>query len=326
MTPPRRLLPASHPVRAAVVGWLGAGHIAPGTPLIVACSGGADSLALAAAALAEAGSRSVSAMIVDHQLQTGSAGVATRAADQLRDLGYRQVDIRRVEVGGEGGTEAAARRARYAALAAGASSIGAAVLLAHTMDDQAETVLLGLGRGSGPRSIAGMRPWRAPWGRPLISVRRNDTEDACRSVGLTPWIDPHNSDPVFTRVRLRREVLPLLDEVLGGGVVSALARTAELMADDLDALDLIGVDALGAAVTGGGGLDCAVLAEHPTAVRRRVLRQWAMDKVGPVGYDHLIRLEHIALAGAAGQSVRLPGGVDAVRRRGELHFETPGSP
>ena len=140
-----------------------------------------------------------------------------------------------VEVGTAGGPEAAARTARYAALEAARGD--APVLLAHTLDDQAETVLLGLGRGSGARSIAGMRPYDPPWYRPLLGVRRSLTHAACAELGLTPWHDPHNADRRFTRVRLRTEVLPLLEDVLGGGVAEALARTATALREDTDALD-----------------------------------------------------------------------------------------
>ncbi|HSA41821.1 MAG TPA: ATP-binding protein, partial [Mycobacterium sp.] len=147
------------------------------------------------------------------------------------------------------------------------------VLLGHTLDDQAETVLLGLGRGSGPRSIAGMRTWAPPWGRPLLGLRRAVTAAACAELGLTPWADPHNTDPRFTRVRLRTEVLPLLEEVLGGGVAEALARTAAALQEDGDVLD----DAAAAALAGlDEPIAAAALAGLPTAVRRRVLRGWLL--------------------------------------------------
>lgn len=320
MTPPAGRLPPHHPVRAALAGWLAAGYVAEDMPLIVACSGGADSLALAAAALSS--DREVSAVIVDHALQPGSAAVAERAAGQLRRLGYERPDIVPVQVTGPGGREAAARGARYRALSGKASLQGAAVLLAHTADDQAETVLLGLGRGSGPRSIAGMAPWRSPWGRPLLSVRRRDTEDACAALGVEPWQDPHNADPSFTRVRLRREAIPLLDEILGGGVVPALARTAELMAEDLLALDELAADAFVATVS-DGAVDCSLLAGYPTALRRRVLRTWAG---GALEYQHLARLDTLVISGRSGQSVRLPGAVDAVRRGKMLTLSTPAEP
>ena len=179
---------------------------------------------------------------VDHGLQAGSAERA-RPPLTAPGLGYQRTEVLTVTVGGPGGPEAAARRARYGALRQLAEQVGTpdrpcAVLLAHTADDQAETVLLGLARGSGPRSIAGMRPWRPPWGRPLLGRDRGrPPRRPVATAGLPPWQDPHNADPAFTRVRLRREVLPLLEDVLGGGVRDALGRTADLMAHDLQALD-----------------------------------------------------------------------------------------
>jgi tRNA(Ile)-lysidine synthase len=341
---PTPSLSAAHPVTRAVDGWLSAGYVGPDAPLIVACSGGADSLALAGAVLTATARhgqtrrrvpeqaatadpqhgdrvRSVLAAVIDHGLQDGSAQITTEAADTLRVMGFREVVTRRVTVTGDGGPEAAARAARYAALTAIADAVStragqpAAVLIAHTADDQAETVLLGLARGSGPRSVAGMRPWSPPWGRPLLTVRRADTEDACRAMGVTPWRDPHNASPAFTRVRLRREVLPLLDEVLGGGVVPALARTAELMADDLAALDTFAAEALRAAETDRGDLDCRTLAARPSAVRRRALKAWVRERsgIGALTFRHLVALEEIVIHGHSRQAVRLPGAIDAVR-------------
>lgn len=303
------------PVLVAVREWL-TRNLSDDAPVVVACSGGADSLALAAA-VAQLGGRPVVAAVVDHGLQEGSRQQAARTAEVLRDLGFAEVTIQRVAVGREGGPEAAARSARYAALRDIAA--GSAVLLGHTADDQAETVLLGLARGSGPRSIAGMRPWNPPWGRPLLGVRRADTESACRAIGLDPWTDSHNSDPSYTRVRLRTEVLPLLDSVLGGGVAPALARTAELMADDLSALEELSAGLGSRAQRADGALDRSVLAAAPTALRRRVLRSWAADQ-GAAGLsaDHLRRVDQVLLDGRTGAAVRLPGGVDAVFRHGGL--------
>jgi tRNA(Ile)-lysidine synthase len=150
------------------------------------------------------------------------------------------------------------------------------VLLAHTLDDQAETVLLGLGRGSGPRSIAGMRPHDTPWCRPLLGVRREVTRAACEELGVTPWQDPHNADPRFTRVRLRDEVLPALEDVLDGGVAEALARTAVALREDGEVLDDLAARAR-ASVSKGDGLDTALLSELPAAIRRRVIRRWLLD-------------------------------------------------
>lgn len=237
----------------------------------VGLSGGADSLALTAAAL-RAGLQ-VEALVVDHGLQPGSAEIAERAAATARELGAT-ARVLPVDVAGPGGPEAAARAARYDALDAARAS--RPVLLGHTLDDQAETVLLGLGRGAGARSLAGMAPWREPWARPLLGVRRAQTGQACLDWGLSWWDDPHNDDPRYRRVRVRTEALPLLGEVLGGGVAEALARTADQLRSDADALEDLGERLLQKAVR-DGGLDVAVLSAAPTAVRRRALRAWLRD-------------------------------------------------
>jgi tRNA(Ile)-lysidine synthase len=237
----------------------------------VALSGGADSLALTAVA---AGLKPTVALIVDHRLQPDSARVAATARGQALSLGCVEAQVLCVDVGTAGGPEAAARAARYRAL--DAARAGAPVLLAHTLDDQAETVLLGLGRGSGSRSIAGMRPSDPPWWRPLLGVRRALTHAACEELGLTPWHDPHNLDRRFTRTRLRTEVLPLLEDVLGGGVAEALARTATALREDTDTLDRLAGEALAEVGATGGTLDTARLAALPEAIRRRVIRGWLL--------------------------------------------------
>ncbi len=234
----------------------------------MALSGGPDSLALTAAA---AVTLPTTALIVDHGLQPGSESVAWTAREQALALGCVAAQIITVQVGRAGGPEGAARAARYGAL--DAARDGAPVLLGHTLDDQAETVLLGLGRGSGPRSIAGMRPADPPWYRPLLGVRRHDTRAACAELGVTPWDDPHNHDPRFTRVRLRDEVLPLLDDVLGGGVPEALARTAAALREDTEALDAMAHEVLVSAGS-AGALAVIDVADLPAALRRRVIRGW----------------------------------------------------
>ncbi|WP_446224030.1 tRNA lysidine(34) synthetase TilS [Nocardia sp. IBHARD005] len=228
-------------VRRGVREWV-AGQGGPG-PVVVGVSGGADSLALVAAAVVEADQ--VTAVVVDHQLQDGSAEVAERAAAQARALGCVAAMVVPVEVGRAGGVEAAARAARYSALESVRE--GRPVLLGHTLDDQAETVLLGLARGSGGRSIQGMVAWNSPWGRPLLGVRRAQTVRMCADLGIEPWDDPHNADPGYTRVRVRTEVLPLLEDVLGGGVAQALVRTAEQLRADGSVLDAYADELLRAA-------------------------------------------------------------------------------
>jgi tRNA(Ile)-lysidine synthase len=236
----------------------------------VALSGGADSLALTAAAAAQ---RPTTALIVDHRLQPDSDRVAMTAREQAMTLGCVEAQVLCVDVGTTGGPEAAARTVRYRAL--DGARAGAPVLLAHTLDDQAETVLLGLGRGSGARSIAGMRPYDPPWYRPLLGIRRAVTHAACAQLGLSAWNDPHNDDRRFTRTRLRTEVLPLLEDVLGGGVAEALARTATALREDTEMLDDLAQRALDAAST-GEGLDTSRLRALPEAVRRRVIRSWLL--------------------------------------------------
>ncbi|MFM8599221.1 MAG: tRNA lysidine(34) synthetase TilS [Mycobacterium sp.] len=247
-------------------------HLPAARSWCVGLSGGPDSLALTAAA---APILPTTALIVDHGLQRDSAAVAETARARAHDLGCVEARVLRVEVGTAGGPEAAARSARYAAL--DSARAGSPVLLGHTLDDQAETVLLGLGRGSGPRSIAGMCAADEPWFRPMLGVRRTQTRAACAELGLQPWDDPHNSDRRFTRVRLRTEVLPLLEDVLGGGVAEALARTAAALREDTDVLDSQAEQQLRAARSGpGGGLSAADVADLPAALRRRVLRGWLL--------------------------------------------------
>ncbi|MET0237964.1 MAG: tRNA lysidine(34) synthetase TilS [Kibdelosporangium sp.] len=285
-----------------------------GQEIAVAVSGGADSLALAAAT---ATLTDVTALIVDHGLQPGSAGVARTAAARLREF---KIDSRilAVQVGGAGGMEAAARRARYQALKAAHDGL---ILLGHTLDDQAETVLLGLGRGSGPRSIAGMRALDPPWGRPLLGIRRSVTVEACAEFGLEPWQDPHNADPRFTRVRLRHELIPLMEEVLQGGVAGALARTAGQLREDLDALDEIA----SRVPRTGGELQVADLLPHPPAIRRRVLRLWLKDAGVPELTDGHLRSADALVGEWRGQGgVWLPGGFVARRRHGRLCVQPPG--
>lgn len=297
---------------------------AAAAPVVVGCSGGADSLALTLAAAAELPGR-VRAAVVDHGLQEGSAAHAHAVVAALAERGVPAA-VHAVVVDGPGGTEAAARRARYAALRAARPDPRSPVLLAHTLDDQAETVLLGLGRGSGPRSIAGMRAWDAPWARPLLDVRRAVTRAACAELGVRVWHDPHNDDPRFTRVRLRHEVLPLLEDVLAAGVAEALARTAAQLRDDGDALDQLADRARDAAAD-GPDLHVGALTDVPPAVRRRALRAWLRDAgVNDLTDLHLRSADDLVGRWRGQGGIALPGGLDLARRDGRLvvrRAETP---
>ena len=302
-------------VRRAVLSALGRTD----APMLIACSGGADSLALAAAALSLRDG--VHAAVVDHGLQEGSGERAAATAELLGSLGA-VARVLRVEVTGTGGIEAAARRARYAALREARPHPDSPVLLGHTLDDQAETVLLGLGRGSGPRSIAGMRTWDDPWLRPLLGVRRAATRAACTALGLPAWDDPHNVDPRFTRVRLRHEVLPLLEDVLAGGVAQALARTAAQLREDVDALDTLAAELLTRART-PDGLKLDALRGVPPALRRRVLRGWLREaSVNGLTDAHLRAADELAAGGPDRTGVAVPGGLELVRSRGRLGVRT----
>jgi tRNA(Ile)-lysidine synthase len=283
-------------------------------PLVVGCSGGADSLALTLAAAAVRGVDRVLAAVVDHRLQDGSAERAAATVALLAERGIA-AHVHAVDVTGPGGIEAAARHARQAALRAARPHPDSPILLGHTLDDQAETVLLGLGRGSGGRSLAGMRRWDPPWLRPLLEVRRATTRAACLGLGVPVWDDPHNDDPRFTRVRLRHEVLPLLEDVLAGGVAEALARTAEQLRDDADALDAVADELLPT----GDEIDLAALSDVPPALRRRVLRAW-LTAAGVTGLTdaHLRAADVLAARGPDRAGVAVPGGLELFRARGRL--------
>ncbi len=300
-------------VRAALAAF------APGS-IVVACSGGADSLALLAATAGN--DRAVSAVTVDHQLQDGSGAQAARVAEQARVLGVPCETVA-VTVGTQGGPEAAARRARYDALASVADRRGAvAVLLGHTLDDQAETVLLGLARGSGARSLAGMAPRSGQYLRPFLTVTRATTEKACAAQGLHPWHDPHNSDSSYTRVRVRTAALPALTDALGPRVPEALARTADLLRADADALDGWAAAAR-RLVTTGDGIDAAQLAALPVAVRTRVLRAAAIDAGVPAGAltaAHTGSMDALVSHWKGQGPVALPGSFAVSRAYGTLRI------
>lgn len=322
ITERRRLHPAVADVRVAVRRCL-AGLPADAL-VLVACSGGADSLALAAALAHEAPRAGLRAggVTVDHGLQEGSAERADAVAAVLRRLGLAPVLVRRVAVTGTGGPEAAARDARYRALDAAADETGAAsVLLAHTRDDQAETVLLRLARGSGARSLAGMPQVAGRYRRPLLDLPRERVREACLATGLDPWDDPHNVDPAYARSRVRHDVLPTLVEALGPGVIAGLARTAALLRADADALDAWAERAYAECRDADGTLAVGVLEGLPDAVRTRLLRRAALDAgcpAGVLGAAHVRALDELVTCWHGQEGVDLPGAVNCVRRHDRL--------
>jgi tRNA(Ile)-lysidine synthase len=294
----------------------------PGKLVLVACSGGPDSLALAAATAFVAPRLNVRCglVTVDHGLQEGSAERARVLAHWAVGEGFDPVEVATVEVAGRpGGPEAAARDARYEALTGAARTTGAtAVLLGHTRDDQAETVLLALARGAGPRGLSGMPAARTVDGvtflRPLLEVSRADTHAACAALKLEPWQDPHNSEPAYARSRVRALLASLVD-TLGAGVVDNLARTASLVAEDSRALDALATTALDQAVV-EGALKISALVELPRALRSRVLRAWALALGAPggaLGHRHVQALDALVVDWHGQGPVALPGGI-LVRR------------
>jgi tRNA(Ile)-lysidine synthase len=260
------------------------------------------------------------AITIDHQLQENSAVQAEKVSKQLKEMGYGNVLIEKVVVTTESGLEAGARTARYQAFTASAEKESAVkIFLGHTRDDQAETVLLGLARGSGARSLSGMATENGKYVRPFLHVTRQETEQACKELALEIWNDPHNFNADFTRVKVRQEILPLMEAKLGPGISAALARTAGLLRDDADALDDLAAQEISRLNL--TDIDCEYLQSLPRALRTRVIRAAIYACGAPVGS---ITAEHVAAAEALVTSWRgqgplsLPGGVKVERISGRL--------
>jgi tRNA(Ile)-lysidine synthase len=297
----------------------------PGDQIAVGLSGGGDSVALLKAAVHVGNEKSfvVTAIIIDHQIQADSGAVAEQAAQIAKDLGTSKVEIVKVQVAtgsGSGGLEAAARNARRDVFESYASVNNVkAVLLGHTLEDQAETVLLGLARGSGARSLSGMRAIDGIYRRPFLNL----TRDLVRSTvtDLATFEDPHNSDPSFTRVRVRQTVLPVLEKELGPGVAQALGRTADMLRDDADALDM---DA--AMIFAAGEPTINELEKLSKAVRTRVLRHLAIRAgvlVNDLSREHILNIDNLITNWHGQGSLNLPGQVNVKRESGKLIFYTP---
>ena len=297
-------------------------NLTAGDCALVAVSGGADSLALAYALIKEAPDLAINliAVTVDHQLQSGSADQAVKVQVALKAMGYQEVIIEKVSVKEKSGLEADARTARYAALDAVAHAYGATqIFLGHTRDDQAETVLLGLARGSGTRSLAGMAVINGKYARPFLQLTREQTVKACQEAKLNPWSDPHNENAKFSRVRVRNSVLPVMESEIGPGIAAALARSAAILRDDADALDEMAQAVISRVDL--KDLECAALAELPRAIRSRVLRAAIYAAGAPSGTlsaDHLSAVESLVTSWHGQGEVSLPGGVKVSRISGRL--------
>lgn len=289
-----------------------------GSNVCVGVSGGADSLALLRVVVQVGRERSfrVSALIIDHNLQANSLSVATNAVKISAALGADPVVLYPVSVAqgpGSGGLEAAAREARRNAfeIFAKENSI-AALLLAHTLDDQAETVLLGLARGSGARSLSGMREIDGLYRRPLLRVSREVVRASVSDIEF--YEDPHNEDARFARVRVRHELLPKMEELIGPGIAQALARTADLLRDDADALDEI------ARQVEFTGL-VEQVANLSSAVRTRILRTYLINggvRTNDLTREHVQSVDALVMNWRGQGPVDLPGGMNVVRESGRL--------
>jgi tRNA(Ile)-lysidine synthase len=305
-------------VRNAVSTWLE--NFEAGDTILVAVSGGADSLALAHALSIEAKKFviSVIGVTIDHQLQGQSGAQAEKVQMQLKEFGLNCI-IKKVSVDLQDGLEASARKSRYEGLQEVAKEKNAvAVFLGHTRDDQAETVLLGLARGSGTRSLSGMAHHNGLYIRPLLEITRIQNEH-CEELKLQFWNDPHNQNPEFSRVRVRNEALPILEKSIGPGIAEALARSAHLLRDDADALDHwakreeIHLDL--------ADLDCSYLVELPRAIRTRIIRAAVYAAGAPGGtvtMEHVSAVEALICAWSGQGALNLPGGVKVERISGRL--------
>jgi tRNA(Ile)-lysidine synthase len=288
--------------------------------VLFGCSGGADSMALAIALFAECGGEKVIPVVVDHGLQPNSDQITVKVATQLKTIGYKRVETAVAQVIVTDGLEASARRARYKVFHQFIDSYQPKYFfLAHTLNDQAETALLGLARGSGARSLSGMATQNNFFVRPLLKITRQMSEAACTEAGIDFWSDPHNQDLKFARVRVRKNVLPILEENLGPGVTEALARTADLLRDDADALDGFANEFF--TQIDPKNLKISDLERLPKAIRSRVLRLAIYQVGAPLGS---LTAEHIEAAEALisnwhGQKeVSLPGNVKLLRNSGRI--------
>jgi tRNA(Ile)-lysidine synthase len=281
-------------------------------------------MALAVALFMESSNTKVIPIVIDHGLQEGSAQITSQTIERLKQIGFTQVESARAQVTMTDGLEASARRARYQLFNQFIETYQPKYfLLAHTLNDQAENVLLGLARGSGARSLSGMAVKNNIFVRPLLKISREVTTAACLEAGIEIWSDPHNEDLRFTRVRVRKNLLPIIEDNLGPGITEALVRSADLLRDDADALDGFAAEYFNQADS--FNLDVKELERLPKAITTRVLRLAIYKAGAPAGS---LSAEHIAAAQALisdwhGQKeVSLPGNVKLLRNSGRITLST----
>ena len=279
-------------------------------PVIVACSGGPDSLALLALACA-AGFAPV-AVHVDHGLRPGSDAESAVVAARAGHLGA-EFATERVEVGVGGNVEARARDARYDVLERVLIERGArAILVGHTADDLAETVIVNLLRGSASTGLAGMPVVRGSIVRPMLGIRRIETEALCAELGLDPIRDPTNDDRSLLRNWVRHELLPQLGERVDRDLTPILARQAGLLRDESEYLDALARRAW----PSDGSVPAAVLAGLDPVLARRAIRQWLGPP--PPSFDEVERI--LAVAQGEHRGTELSGGRKVGRRAGILRL------
>ena len=305
-------------IRKSVKPWL------TGELILFGCSGGTDSMALAAALLKENSDTKIIPVVVDHGLQDGSAQIAARTVNKLKEMGFAEVVSARANVEITDGLEASARRARYQIFNQFIDAYHPKYfLLAHTLNDQAESVLLGLARGSGARSLSAMATVNNIFIRPLLKISREQTTAACIEAGIEIWDDPHNDDQRFARVRVRKNLLPQIERDLGPGVTQALARSADLLRDDADALDDFANQYFQQADP--KDLDVLELERLPKAIRTRVLRLAIYKAGAPSGMlsaDHIAQAEALISDWHGQKEVALPGNVKLSRISGRITLFT----
>jgi tRNA(Ile)-lysidine synthase len=322
----KRLSPAQGLIRLAVRNAL-TSNTKPGQKLLIAVSGGADSLALAAACEFEAKKLRVkiAAAVIDHSLQNNSDKVAAQTAKTLTTLGFEEVVVKKIAVGKAGGPEAAARTARYTALETLRQKTKSHfIVLGHTSSDQAETVLLGLVRGSGSKSLSGMSEKTGVLLRPLLGIERATTEAFCKDSGIKYWEDPQNKDEKFLRVMIRKHVLPFLEKQLGGSVSASLVRTSDQLREDNTYLETQADKSFKkyAKVSGSGiSFDAKALEKLPAAILNRVIKK-ALDGFGSESSrTHVLAVSDLVLSWHGQKPLALPG-VRVVRKGNTITFES----